>query len=583
MKFRLYKYRTLDSWKDYIRLSDIIQNQQLWMSDPVFFNDPHEIRTQELGDGKWFDLSCSTEGEQDTMWGYYSNGYTGVVIEFEYDTDSEDDMRLYKIRYYSEEDNPSGGFAFEHYRPISSGCIYKAKQWNHENEYRIVKKARVGDGENGCPCPVKVTGVIFGHKTGAGKNEELKRRLKEKVLSSGNVRSITIPEFRQVTYNATPYKSYTDWTEQIVEHDRFWMRPNDRFANSIQADGQEWWDILDLRFDSTIGSSKALLISENIVDIRPYHSIPEETTWRDCSLREWLNTEYLDGLPQGLQERVIETKNWLAGIPTSDPEDAEFMTRDKIFLLSRDEASFFFEDAEHRRALYDDSWWLREQGAGSIAADLVSRNGSFIEDIWLSIKKVWWCRRRYTADYPEAGVRPALWLDLQEHSEEVSHEEDKTYYLTIPEIGKKILDCDRTRNVLSSILAEFTDDYHNRGTSVEQSLRTWITRNDEADEQYRRQALGQDPKWQGPQNLSDDDTTSLPMKELEEKIRDCKEAREVLKKLLEEYTDNYHNRGTSVESSLVQMLKENDEIDMGYRQQARTIDPHWQGLRPTVS
>jgi hypothetical protein len=285
------------------------------------------------------------------------------------------------------------------------------------------------------------------------------------------------------------------------------VKANGRFETSKQADGQEWYRILDLRYDSTIekanGITKALLISENIVAVRPYHSVLEETSWRECALRRWLNDEYFDSLPESFRERIIETSNYLCGIPTEDTEDLEFMARDKVFILSADEAGFYFKDNEDRRAHSAKSWWLREQGIGSIFAQWVNMTGAVVVDgSWVEVEKpTWWRKllRQYKHSFREEGLRSAFWLKLQEHQspEPQASANREAAIFEIPELESKIRDCNITRNILTKLLAEFTDDYRNRGTSVEHSLRQMIEQNDKFDVECRHQALLVDPNWKG--------------------------------------------------------------------------------------
>lgn len=39
--------------------------------------------------------------------------------------------------------------------------------------------------------------------------------------------------------------------------------------------------------------NRCLCISRYLLDCKPYHEIPEKIAWENCSLRKWLNNEFL--------------------------------------------------------------------------------------------------------------------------------------------------------------------------------------------------------------------------------------------------------------------------------------------------
>ena len=50
--------------------------------------------------------------------------------------------------------------------------------------------------------------------------------------------------------------------------------------------GAYQWRVLDKK------ENAVLLITECIIDQRPYHSVYKDTTWADCTLRHYLNHEF---------------------------------------------------------------------------------------------------------------------------------------------------------------------------------------------------------------------------------------------------------------------------------------------------
>lgn len=87
------------------------------------------------------------------------------------------------------------------------------------------------------------------------------------------------------------------------------------------------------------------LLSEYIIDSKRYHNQPTETTWRDCDLRRWLNTTFLEAAfrPDELA-RIAVT---LCGDNGADSPD----TRDRVFLLSAAEVRAHTDpqDSDRRR------------------------------------------------------------------------------------------------------------------------------------------------------------------------------------------------------------------------------------------
>ncbi|MCL2816375.1 MAG: DUF6273 domain-containing protein [Oscillospiraceae bacterium] len=198
--------------------------------------------------------------------------------------------------------------------------------------------------------------------------------------------------------------------------------------------GKYNWRVLDVRED------KKLIITEDIIEVHPYDGeFTDENDdgnllWESCSLRKYLNNEFLQKFTPEEQERIIETKVinpnnlWYA-------ISGGFDTLDKIFLLSLEEADRYFGDSgdylnvrrkdldfdadkyienenggyfsnahdSGRQANYDGVpafWWLRSPGIHKASAASVFYNGGvcvFGLDT-LALLDV------------TCGVRPAMWI-----------------------------------------------------------------------------------------------------------------------------------------------------------------------------
>ena len=138
-----------------------------------------------------------------------------------------------------------------------------------------------------------------------------------------------------------------------------------------------------------------IISSDNICRL-PYHQPGGSITWADCTLRKWLNNDFINGyFTPAEQSRILPCKlnndnnpqhNTPGGIPTAD----------KVFLLSINEANVLFANDQAR----DNGswWWLRSPGWDPNYAASVHEGSVFAygDNVRLTY----------------ADVRPALWLNL---------------------------------------------------------------------------------------------------------------------------------------------------------------------------
>lgn len=191
--------------------------------------------------------------------------------------------------------------------------------------------------------------------------------------------------------------------------------------------GNHDWRVLDIKTD------RALIITERIIEQRPYHEAYTDITWADCSLREYLNGEFYDTFATVDKSRVISVLNknlnnqWYG---TNGGVD----TRDSIFLLSLDEVCRYFGDSTEK--LYNKGknqrywferkdennskrlarlqgsewcwwWWLRSPGRVNIKAVYIWGTDGTIGIQGNNILK-----GNISDGKCTGGVRPALWLKL---------------------------------------------------------------------------------------------------------------------------------------------------------------------------
>jgi hypothetical protein len=174
------------------------------------------------------------------------------------------------------------------------------------------------------------------------------------------------------------------------------------------------WRVLDVQGD------RALLVSKDIIAKKEYNETYTAVTWETCTLRKWLNKDFLHTFNKKDQSRIVITKN-----PNEDNQwygtNGGGRTKNRIFLLSISEVVKYLGDSgqlknknlklkswiqdqfnSERISKFNNSrswWWLRSPGDGSGNAAVVYDDGHLIMN-------------GGNVSFESGGVRPALWLKL---------------------------------------------------------------------------------------------------------------------------------------------------------------------------
>lgn len=165
--------------------------------------------------------------------------------------------------------------------------------------------------------------------------------------------------------------------------------------------GGHSWIVLDKHDD------KILVLSRDVLGRHAYHTALEDMTWEQCSLRQYLNSAWLDRtLTESEKSKIAETS-------IENPSNPKYgirggnSTTDKVFLLSLQEAERYLGGSTELLKTKNISngefvWWhLRSPGeAAYVAASVTS--GGLID------------YHGTAADVTDAtgGIRPAMWLKL---------------------------------------------------------------------------------------------------------------------------------------------------------------------------
>jgi len=190
--------------------------------------------------------------------------------------------------------------------------------------------------------------------------------------------------------------------------------------------GNYKWRVLDVQ------GSEALIITEDVIEVRPYNEEFTDVTWETCDLRKYLNSEFLRKFTKEQQGRIVEKR-------TANPNNMWYGTKggsdtqDKVFLLSLEDVDKYFGDSgdylNKRRKKYDNGKWIAD-------SDGYGFSNSHDDDRIANYegKACWWWLRSpgdiiggaafvsyvgyvlvngdHVNDNDLYGVRPALWLKV---------------------------------------------------------------------------------------------------------------------------------------------------------------------------
>ncbi len=59
----------------------------------------------------------------------------------------------------------------------------------------------------------------------------------------------------------------------------------------------------------SVENEKALIITENIIAKRPFHTPRVNITWAECDMRRYLNEEFYREFTQAEQQRIVPVMN----------------------------------------------------------------------------------------------------------------------------------------------------------------------------------------------------------------------------------------------------------------------------------
>ena len=175
------------------------------------------------------------------------------------------------------------------------------------------------------------------------------------------------------------------------------------------------WTVLNVdKYTRTI-----LLLTVNVIDRKPYNTEKTAITWEECSLRKWLNDDFLKAaFDQNEQEEIMITH---LNNPDVGMAKGGNVTDDKVFLLSKEELDnedpktmYFAPGKDSRKAnrtWYANknsqdpsmSWWLRTPSDWPH-----NKKESIVSDKTYIVDKTGVVQGMSGVNDPFVGVRPAI-------------------------------------------------------------------------------------------------------------------------------------------------------------------------------
>jgi len=181
---------------------------------------------------------------------------------------------------------------------------------------------------------------------------------------------------------------YKDSEEQKVEMEKLIIK-NSKVGDTVKL-GDCDWIILDIQNNQVLLMKKAALPGG-----MAYNNDFEDVTWEKSTLRQWLNSEFLNETFSEIERNNIILTNVVNGDNAVYSTDGGNDTQDDTFLLS-------IEEVEKYNSLFPtfkSNSWLRSPGYSQRSAAFVSENGAVMG-------------YGYATTSEEITVRPALWFRI---------------------------------------------------------------------------------------------------------------------------------------------------------------------------
>lgn len=162
--------------------------------------------------------------------------------------------------------------------------------------------------------------------------------------------------------------------------------------------------------------NRIFVISDKALDCKKYNDMFDGVAWKTCTLRKWLNNDFINSAFTNDEKKRIPTVNVSADKNPEYSTDPDKATKDKVFLLSINETNKYFSSNNEMKCVptkyaiangaYVNSgngncwWWLRTPGNDSYFAACIRSDGH------LHVLG-------YSVDSKDRAVRPAMWINIK--------------------------------------------------------------------------------------------------------------------------------------------------------------------------
>ena len=194
---------------------------------------------------------------------------------------------------------------------------------------------------------------------------------------------------------------------KVGSHINFGAYEQDNNTSNGKEDVE--WLVLEIK------DGKALVISKYALDCKQYNTSYMDVTWETCTLRRWLNNDFINASFSADEKAMIPTVTVSADKNPEYSTNPGNATQDQVFLLSIPEANKYFSSDNARQckptdyavangAWESDSgncwWWVRSPGNYQNYAAFVDSDGDVLANGF-----------GVAVDY--GAVRPAMWISLE--------------------------------------------------------------------------------------------------------------------------------------------------------------------------
>ena len=221
-----------------------------------------------------------------------------------------------------------------------------------------------------------------------------------------------------ILLNGLEYKDSTEKLQSIKPLLLTKAKPGDTvFLGTYEQDnntsnGKEdiAWLVLEVK------DGKALVVSKYALDCKQYNTSSTDVTWETCTLRKWLNNDFINAAFSSYEKAMIPTVTVSADKNPDYSANPGNATQDQVFLLSITEANKYFNSTGARQCEPTDYavangswesdsgnfcwWWLRSPGITQDSATYVYSGGDVIEP-------------GNAVDIGTSAVRPAMWISIK--------------------------------------------------------------------------------------------------------------------------------------------------------------------------